>query len=222
MKNGFLQNLDLFDTIKETIEKEKVSMRDLSFYYKDDNSELREKILLSTMEVFNSKGLKFTMDDIARNISISKKTIYKVFNDKEEMFLELVDYLFDGIKKAEMEVANDESLSTLEKIRKILGVMPNSYMDIDFRQLYMLRDKYPKIYEKVEERLENGWELTISLIEKGMEEGVIRPIRIPILKMMLESSLEQFFRRDVLLSNKMTYQDGLNEVVDILVDGISQ
>lgn len=197
-------------------------MRDLSFYYKDDNSELREKILLSTMEVFNSKGLKFTMDDIARNINISKKTIYKVFNDKEEMFLELVDYLFDGIKDAEMEVANDESLSTLEKIRKILGVMPNSYKDIDFRQLYMLRDKYPKIYEKVEERLENGWELTISLIEKGMEEGVIRPIRIPLLKMMLESSLEQFFRRDVLISNKMTYQDGLNEVVDILVDGISK
>ena len=197
-------------------------MRDLDFYYKDDNSELREKILMSTMEVFNNKGLKFTMDDIAKNISISKKTIYKVFNDKEEMFLELVDYLFDGIKDAEMQVANDPSLSTLDKIRKILGVMPNSYMDIDFRQLYMLRDKYPKIYEKVEERLENGWELTISLIEQGMKEGVVRPVKIPVLKMMLEASLEQFFRRDVLISNKMTYQDGLAEVVDIIIDGITK
>ncbi len=197
-------------------------MRDLDFYYKDDNSELREKILLSTMEVFNNKGLKFTMDDIAKNISISKKTIYKVFNDKEEMFLELVDYLFDGIKDAEMQVANDPSLSTLDKIRKILGVMPNSYMDIDFRQLYMLRDKYPKIYEKVEERLENGWELTISLIEQGMKEGVVRPVKIPVLKMMFEASLEQFFRRDVLISNKMTYQDGLAEVVDIIIDGITK
>jgi AcrR family transcriptional regulator len=197
-------------------------MRDLDFYYKDDNSELREKILMSTMEVFNSKGLKFTMDDIAKNISISKKTIYKVFNDKEEMFLELVDYLFDGIKDAEMQVANDPSLSTLDKIRKILGVMPNSYMDIDFRQLYMLRDKYPKIYEKVEERLENGWELTISLIEQGMKEGVVRPVKIPVLKMMFEASLEQFFRRDVLISNKMTYQDGLAEVVDIIIDGITK
>ena len=197
-------------------------MRDLDFYYKDDNSELREKILVSTMEVFNNKGLKFTMDDIAKNISISKKTIYKVFNDKEEMFLELVDYLFDGIKDAEMQVANDPSLSTLDKIRKILGVMPNSYMDIDFRQLYMLRDKYPKIYEKVEERLENGWELTISLIEQGMKEGVVRPVKIPVLKMMFEASLEQFFRRDVLISNKMTYQDGLAEVVDIIIDGITK
>lgn len=197
-------------------------MRNLDFYYKDDNSELRERILMSTMEVFNNKGLKFTMDDIAKNISISKKTIYKVFNDKEEMFLELVDYLFDGIKDAEMQVANDPSLSTLDKIRKILGVMPNSYMDIDFRQLYMLRDKYPKIYEKVEERLENGWELTISLIEQGMKEGVVRPVKIPVLKMMFEASLEQFFRRDVLISNKMTYQDGLAEVVDIIIDGITK
>ena len=170
-------------------------MRNLDFYYKDDNSELREKILMSTMEVFNNKGLKFTMDDIAKNISI---------------------------KDAEMQVANDPSLSTLDKIRKILGVMPNSYMDIDFRQLYMLRDKYPKIYEKVEERLENGWELTISLIEQGMKEGVVRPVKIPVLKMMFEASLEQFFRRDVLISNKMTYQDGLAEVVDIIIDGITK
>ena len=176
---------------------------------------------MSTLEVFNSKGLKFTMDDIAKNISISKKTIYKVFNDKEEMFLEVVDYLFDGIKEAENEVANDDSLSTLEKVRKILGVMPNSYMDIDFRQLYVLKDKYPTIYEKIEERLENGWELTISLIEQGMAEGVIRPVQIPILKMMLEASLEQFFKRDVLVTNKISYQDALAEVVNILVDGIS-
>ena len=183
--------------------------------------DLRESILQSTLEVFNYKGLKFTMDDIAKNINISKKTIYKVFNDKEEMFLELVDYLFDGIKDAERQVAEDDSLTTLEKIKKILGVMPNSYMEIDFRQLYLLRDKYPKIYEKVEERLENGWELTIGLVERGIAEGVVRPIKLPIVKMMLEASLEQFFKRDVLVSNRITYQEGLQEVVDIIIDGIA-
>ena len=184
--------------------------------------ELRENILQGTLEVFNYKGLKFTMDDIAKNRGISKKTIYKAFKDKEDMFLAVVDYLFDGIKEEEQKVAMDDSLSTIEKVKKILGVMPNSYKDIDFRQLYMLRDKYPKIYEKVEERLENGWELTISLIEQGMKEGVVRPVKIPVLKMMFEASLEQFFRRDVLISNKMTYQDGLAEVVDIIIDGITK
>ncbi len=182
--------------------------------------DLRENTLHGTLDVFNANVLKFTMDDIAKNRKISKKTIYKVFHDKEEMFLAVVDYLFDCIKEEEQKVADDDSLTTIEKVKKILGVLPNSYMDIDFRQLYSVRDSFPKIYAKIEERLENGWELTISLIEQGMAEGVIRPIRIPILKMMLEATLEQFFQRDILVINKIKYQEALEEVVDILVEGI--
>ena len=182
--------------------------------------ELREQILEGTLQVFNYKGLKFTMDDVAHSLGISKKTIYTVFKNKEEMFLELVDYLFDRIKVSETEIYEDESLSTVEKVRRILGVMPISYKDLDLRQLYELKDNFPAVYLKVEERLENGWENTIELIEKGIDEGVIRPIKIPILKMMLEASLEQFFMRDILVENRITYQEGLNEVVEILVDGI--
>ena len=183
--------------------------------------ELRKTILEGTLKAFNQKGLKFTMDEVAGILSMSKKTIYTVFNDKEELFLAMVDYLFDTIKESEQEVLEDSELTTLEKIRKILGVLPDGYKEVDFRQLYLINDKYPRIYKKVEERLETGWESTIQLIEKGIDEGVIRPIKIPIVKMMLESALEQFFRRDILIRNSITYHDALDEVVDILVDGIA-
>lgn len=182
--------------------------------------ELREKILLGTMQAFNEKGLKFTMDDIARILGISKKTIYHTFRDKEELFLAMVDYLFDRIKESEQEVLENGRLSTLEKIRKILGVMPESYKEIDFRQMYLLKEKFPEIYLQVEKRLETGWETTIGLLEQGMQEGVIRRIDIPILKMMMEASLEQFFQRDILLQNKISYAEALEKVVSILVDGI--
>lgn len=183
--------------------------------------ELRETILQGTLQAFNRKGLKFTMDDIALILGISKKTIYTVFTDKEELFLALVDYMFDRIKESEQQVVDNPNLTTLEKIRQILGVMPESYKEIDFRQLYLLKDKYPKIYEQVEKRLETGWETTIALLEQGMEEGVIRPVKIPIVKLMLEAALEQFFQRDILIRNKMTYAEALEEVVSILVDGIT-
>ena len=159
--------------------------------------ELREKILQGTMQAFNQKGLKFTMDDIAHILGISKKTIYQVFADKEALFLAMVDYLFDCIKE------------------------PESYKEIDFRQMYLLKDKFPEIYHQVELRLETGWETTIALLEQGMEEGVIRRINIPILKMMLEASLEQFFQRDILIQSKLSYGEALEEVVNILVDGIT-
>lgn len=183
--------------------------------------ELRETILAGTLEVFNKKGIKFTMDDIAKTLNISKKTIYTVFEDKKALFMDMVDYLFDGIKESERQVLADETLNTLEKVRKVLSVMPESYKNVDFRQLYMLKDKYPAIYLKVEERLETGWENTILLLEQGIEEGVIRPVRIPLIKMMLEASLEQFFRRDILILNDIGYIEALEAVVDVLVDGIA-
>jgi AcrR family transcriptional regulator len=180
----------------------------------------RKAILDGTISAFNQKGIKFTMDDIARQLGMSKKTIYKVFADKEQLFLAMVDYLFDGIKESEQAVLEDENLDTLGKLHKILGVMPEGYKDVDFRQLYLLRDKYPTIYKQVEQRLETGWENTIALMEQGMEEGVLRKVRIPIVKMMMEAALEQFFQRDILIQNGITYQEALTQVVDILIMGI--
>ena len=182
--------------------------------------DIKTKILEATIKVFNKKGLKFTMDDIASELSMSKKTIYTVFKDKETMFYQMVDYCFDNIKRSEEQVINDDSLSTVEKIRRILCVLPEGYKDIDFRQLYLLKDKYPKIYFKVEERLENGWESTISLINQGVEEGSIRPVKIQVFKTMMEATIEQFFQRDILIANQISYQEALDEVVNILVDGI--
>ena len=170
------------------------------------NKELKENIMQGTLQAFNQKGLKFTMDDIAKILGISKKTIYQVFRDKEALFLETVDYLFDRIKDSEQKIVENPEMDTLQKIHTILGVMPECY---------------PEIYHQVEVRLETGWETTIALLEQGMQEGVIRPVRIPILKMMLEASLEQFFQRDILLQNEITYAQALQEVVGILMYGIA-
>ena len=54
------------------------------------NMEQRKKILDATLRVFNRKGLKFTMDDIAAELSMSKKTIYTVFHNKETLFFQII------------------------------------------------------------------------------------------------------------------------------------
>ena len=187
----------------------------------EEKEKLRVTILEGTIQAFNRKGLKFTMDDIAGQLGMSKKTIYTVFRDQETIFFAMVDYIFDSIKESERQVLGDESFTTVEKIRRVLGVLPEGYKDIDFRQLYLLRDKYPKIYKRVEERLESGWETIIGLMEQGMEEGVIKRVDIPIVKLMLEAAIEQFFQRDILIRNQISYAQALDEVVEILVNGIA-
>ncbi len=181
---------------------------------------IKQQILEATITAFHKKGIKFTMDDLAQTLGMSKKTIYTVFKDKNELFLTMVDYLFDAIKESENRILADESLSTEEKIHRILCVLPEGYKDLDFGQLYILKDKYPKIYKQVEKRLESGWENTLSLLEQGQREGIIRDVNLALVKVMFEASLEHFFGRDVLKKNKISYQTALNEVVNILMVGI--
>ncbi len=186
------------------------------------NEELRQKILESTITVFNKKGLKLTMSDIATEISISKKTIYKEFDSKDELFDAMVDYIFDTIKEKENEIANDPNLGTIDRLKALLGAMPDSYQGINFQELHPLKEKYPEVYEKIAMRLETGWETTIELLEQGKKEGVIRKdADIRIIKVMLEASIEKLISEDMLEKNNIKYVDALKEVVNILVDGIA-
>ena len=185
-------------------------------------SEIQEKILKGTIQVFNKKGLKLTMDDVADELKISKKTIYKEFSSKDEIFETMVDYVFDNIKIREKEILNSKEYTTIEKIRLFLSAMPESYRNINFQELYSLKDKYPKVYKKLQKRLETGWEPAFKLLEQGKAEGIIREdADLKIFKIMMEASLERFFEKNVMKGSGRKYNDYLNEVVDILLNGIS-
>lgn len=182
---------------------------------------LKVRILEETIHIFNDKGLKCTMDDIAKGCGISKKTIYTVFCDKNELFLAMVDYLFEGVKQAQQEVIDDENLDLIDKIRSVMSVMPKRYEEIDFSKLSDLKAKYPKVYNRVKERLESGWETTLYLMEQARGQGIIREdTNTRIVKLMLEASLEHFFQSRALDDNRVTYQVALTQVVDILINGI--
>ena len=119
------------------------------------------------------------------------------------------------------KVLIDDKLSTLDKITAVLSSLPDSYRSIDFDKLYVLKKDYPLIYERVENRLESGWENTIALLKQGINEGVVKPVNLQIFKTMFEVTLEQFFKRDVLVKNNISYNEALDSVVDIMINGIA-
>ena len=68
------------------------------------DQETKNKILDATLDLFNQKGLKFTMDDVAKQMGMSKKTLYTIFQDKEALFFEMVDRGFAAIKEEEAKI----------------------------------------------------------------------------------------------------------------------
>jgi len=185
-----------------------------------DKETVRREILEAAIPLFNSRGLKFTMDELAESLSMSKKTIYAQFPDKKALLYALADYCFDFIRDSKDRVMTDRDVPLVDKVRFMLSALTEKYENIDFSRLHVLRDRYPEIYAHVATRLETGWEDTVALLEQGIREGIFRPFSIPIFKLMTESTLEQFFQNDILVRNGMGYKAALDEVVGILMSGI--
>ncbi len=181
---------------------------------------MKEKILEGAINVFKVKGLKFTMDDLAKEMKMSKKTIYTVFMDKNDLLCNMVDYVFDLIKKEEDEIYYNDSLSLEEKLRGILGVLPDSYNNFDYQTLYQFRDKYPDAYDKLAYRLDVGWEKTIELIKEGQRQGIVRNIDIDIFKISYEATITRLIITNTLEEKGLDYPTAFSHVVDFMIHGL--
>ncbi len=181
---------------------------------------MNERILEGALKVFREKGPKFTMDDLASEMKMSKKTIYTIFNDKNELMCEMMDFAFDLIKAAEDKVYYDESLSTIEKIRGILSVLPESHYGFEYSAMHQLAQKYPMAYQKMQDRLDGGWEKTMEILRKGIADGELRDVNLNIFKLMYEACVDELLMGDYLKSGDLDYPTALGEVVNVMVDGI--
>ena len=180
-----------------------------------------EEIIVSATRQFEKQGLKFTMLDVAKDLHIAKKTIYQFYPSKEELLIAMLDQGFGKIQEAKQKILG-EDIPFKEKVRKVMIAMPDQYAILDFRKLTELKEKYPKAYRNMRRHLENNWEPIIRLLEQGMQEGKIRKISVPILKTMMTASFDAFLSTDALKASKLTYSDALNEMMDIIIDGISE
>ena len=220
----FLPETALNDTINSQETKTNLKVSDKANEGKmrlDVGSELRNRILDEAAKLFDEKGIKFTMDDLARSLGMSKKTIYTVFKNKKSIMTNTIDRFFDEALEEEKEILSDSSLTLIQQLRRLIGGVPARYAGHDLTQLYMLRDKYPSVYRHWHKCRENYWEGTEALIKRGIDEGVIKPVSLPILKSMFQHTIEQFFQSDILVKNKISYSDALMEIADILIEGIA-
>lgn len=183
------------------------------------NENLREDIIKVAIEEFNKYGLKFTMDDVAKDLHISKKTIYKVFSDKNEMLKACINYCFDMVKAAEAEIINDKSLDIVEKIKRVIIVLPDGLGGIDWIKVSDTVNTNSELYNCYKERIDSDWEETFALIKQGIEEGKIKDVSLDVLKIMLESSMEGFIRN--IKYTDVNYAEALREMIDIVMTGIT-
>jgi len=137
---------------------------------------MKETILKKAGETFLKLGFKsVTMDDIANELGISKKTIYKYFKNKVELVDEAITYMHETMYKEVLTVYNfgHNAIKENFEVNKIFkGFLQNS----DDSPIYQLQKYYPKTYDKIMSQEFCMFKDCLSdNIEKGIREGLFRP-----------------------------------------------
>lgn len=136
---------------------------------------MKDIILKKTGERFLKLGFKsVTMDDIADELAISKKTIYKYFNNKQDLVEQTVTHIHEACLCAIDGVCN-VGFNAIHENFEVKKVFKDLLKSNDDSPMYQLKKYYPKIYEKVMSKEFLMFQECISKnIEKGIDEGLYR------------------------------------------------
>lgn len=180
---------------------------------------MKERIIESVARFVNQYGVKrFTVDDIAKDLGISKKTIYKYYRSKDELISELIRLsIEDNIKSTLYAVEKEDTI--IGKLNAALLSHHKYQLPLDI--LEGIQKFYPKDWESIEEQLKFKLKLVRDIINEGVATGKLRKdINIEVLSLILDKSTSAIFEYNFLLENNLNINNALREIEKILLFGI--
>jgi len=180
---------------------------------------MRERIMQAATELIKQYGLRgFTLDDITGELSMSKKTLYKYFDSKNELISQIVQKAAE-IEKQRVLQEIDRCSTWFEKLNAILSVY--SYPAIPFRVLNELQRYFPAEQETIEEIRRFRQQMAMTVLEEGITKGEIRADLDPAImlltftKTVLSPMEDQFLN-----ANDITINQLLEQMKKLLFYGI--
>jgi AcrR family transcriptional regulator len=140
-----------------------------------EKDQIKERIISESIGLFMQFGMKsVTMDDIARHMGISKKTIYQNFKDKEEIVLSATERYLESELKV-MESLKAVSENAVEHLYKITVCVRDRMKNTNNSVLYDLRKYYKAAWEKYTAyKNEVIFRHLLSTLQEGIEQGWFR------------------------------------------------
>ena len=136
---------------------------------------MKNKILHNATEMFLNIGFKsVTMDDIATNSGISKKTIYAHFANKIQLVEAATLHIFDVISKG-IDIIHEQQQNPIIELFEIKRFVMKHLKDEKSSPQYQLQKYYPKIFKNLKHKqFELMQELFKENLTKGIEQKLYR------------------------------------------------
>ena len=135
---------------------------------------LRERIIEKAMQDFSRHGIRAVkMDMLAKELGISKRTMYEIFEDKETLLFEGIK-VYGERKREYMHSYAEEGHDVIDiimeayhmKVEEVRAVNPDFYLDLM---------KYPRLAQYMKEAQQKSREGFLAFMKRGVDDGYFRP-----------------------------------------------
>ena len=148
-----------------------------------NGSDTKERILKAAQELFFSYGIRsITMDDIARHLSVSKKTLYRFFEDKDQIVHVLTQLDLKENERMMKEIAAS-SKDAIDEILQAMVCVTEQLSKFHPSLIYDLQRFHPKSWNELRKFTEEHSLSSVMLnLKRGIRQGLYRKdINIPVL-----------------------------------------
>ncbi|ERI07344.1 transcriptional regulator, TetR family [Aneurinibacillus aneurinilyticus ATCC 12856] len=180
---------------------------------------MRERILKAFIEEIRENGMKFTMDDLAKRLGISKRTLYEHFSSKVEILETIIEQTFSEVEHKTEIIVQDENLTILEKIKRVVTVMPTYVEFYDLRVFEQMKRYFPKQWETLHAEL-NDWEALRFLVEEGIRKGQLADMNVAFIMKLFIDAANSTLDRNFFMQNNISVPEALSSIVDVLLFGL--
>jgi AcrR family transcriptional regulator len=136
---------------------------------------MKKNIILKATELFMKLGFKsVTMDDIAKEMGISKKTIYTHFNNKETIIGVVTDHVFETVCE-DIDAICDLNQNPIQELYAIKKRVMQYMQKEKASPTYQLQKYYPAIYNNIKQRqFSYMQQCVVKNLNRGLEQDLYR------------------------------------------------
>jgi AcrR family transcriptional regulator len=188
-----------------------------------DNVELRRRIVAHATPQFLRHGIRTVRtEDLAAELGISKKTIYRLFGSKDELLRQAVFEQLDRVDRQVTAIFEDRERPFTERLGRFLHVVGNMLSTISGSFVRDLNRYAPAVWDEIQEfRRRRVFSRFEGLLKEGIEEGTVRPEVEPHLLVEIFASIaDTVITPHGLLALDVSPSAVLNQVGMLLSSGI--
>ena len=182
---------------------------------------MQEQIIEQIEDKFFKEGFyKTTMDDVASELGMSKKTIYKFFPSKDDLVKAIAHHFMNRMKSKIVPALNSDK-NAIEKLDELIKILAAASEKVSNKRMDEMRKHFTSLWNEIDSfRTKTMFENITKVIEQGKKEGLFVDYPTIIIMHVLVTAVRNIVNPDFILNNSYSLIEAARFTFKIIIGGI--